>query len=220
MRPTDSSSNPSLKDDEHEGLTQTMCWLFLIVTKPEVPNTPFTVQMPEDEDTLEDLVRQLTDHQGDLFFYIRALCGNSDAAGDIRQLVNMILWRKRDAFRPGTSFKAWAFRIAQLEVKAFLRKSAKNKCFSFEPELFESLVIELPDLLDELPERRKALAECLSTLTPKDDELIRHHYWSDGTLDTLAFNTGRSVGTLKARLFQLRASLRRCIEGKLILTRF
>ncbi len=175
--------------------------------------------MPTKENILEDFVRQLTDHQSDLFFYIRALCGDSDAAGDIRQLVNMILWRKRDAFRPGTSFKAWAFRVAQLEVKAFLRKSSRNRCFSFEPELLASLATELPDLIDELPERRRALAECLSTLTPKDEELIRHHYWSDGTLYALAENTGRSVGTLKARLFQLRASLRRCIEGKLLLNR-
>ena len=100
--------------------------------------------MPENEDSLEEFVRQLTNHQNDLFFYIRALCGDPDAASDIRQLVNMILWRKRAAFRPGTSFKAWSFRVAQLEVKSYLRKSSKNRCFSFEPELFESLAIELP----------------------------------------------------------------------------
>ncbi len=172
--------------------------------------------MADDEEILEEFVRQLTNHQSDLLFYIRALCGDADAASDIRQLVNMILWRKRSIFRPGSSFKAWAFRIAQLEVKAYLRKSSKNKCYSFDPELFETLATELPVLIDEFPERRLALIECLKGLTEKDDQLIRHHYFSNGTLDRLATDTGRSVGTLKARLFQLRASLRRCIEEKLI----
>jgi len=171
--------------------------------------------MSKNPQELENFVRELTNHQGDLFFFIRSLCGNKDAAADIRQTVNMILWRKRATFQLGTNFKAWAFRVAQLEVKTHLRTAARGKCFDYDPELLDTLAAELPEIIDEFSDRRRALAGCLEGLTPKDDELLRHHYWSDGTLDELAHRTGRSTGTLKARLFQLRTKLRLCIQSKL-----
>jgi RNA polymerase sigma-70 factor, ECF subfamily len=171
--------------------------------------------MNPQEDSTEEFVHELTRSQNDLFFFIRALCGDAHAAADIRQAVNMILWRKREKFRPGSSFKNWAFRIAQLEVKSYLRQRKNSRVVTFDAELLECFAEELPATIDELPERRLALVECLKKLTPKDDELIRHHYWSGGTLATLARATERSVGTLKARLFQLRGSLRQCIRGQL-----
>jgi RNA polymerase sigma-70 factor (ECF subfamily) len=171
--------------------------------------------MGRDKDNTEEFVQELTLCQSDLFFFIRALCGDPQAAADIRQVVNVILWRKREKFQPGTSFKSWAFRIAQLEVKTHLRKQRKDRSMQFDPEMIECFAEELPEVLDELPERRAALAVCLKNLTRKDDELIRHRYWSGGSLERLAQATNRSVGTLKARLFQLRASLRRCIQSQL-----
>lgn len=171
--------------------------------------------MAKEPDNTEEFVSELTRCQSDLFFFIRALCGDTHAAADIRQAVNMILWRKREKFRPGTSFKSWAFRIAQFEVKTYLRKQKNDKVVSFDADLLDCIATELPATVDELPERRLALASCLEKLTPKDTELIRHHYWSGGTLSALATATDRSVGTLKARLFQLRSSLRRCIQSQL-----
>ena len=122
-------------------------------------------------------------------FKLMALIGDvptPKAAADIRQVVNVILWRKREKFQPGTSFKSWAFRIAQLEVKTHLRKQRKDRSMQFDPEMIECFAEELPEVLDELPERRAALAVCLKNLTRKDDELIRHRYWSGGSLERLA----------------------------------
>ncbi len=171
--------------------------------------------MADENDNTEEFVQELTRCQSDLFFFIRALCGDPHAAADVRQAVNVILWRKREKFQPGTSFKSWAFRIAQLEVKTHLRKQRKDRSMQFDPELIACFATELAATVDELPERRMALANCLKKLTRKDDELIRHRYWSSGSLEKLAHATDRSVGTLKARLFQLRSSLRRCIQNQL-----
>lgn len=172
-------------------------------------------EMDRNDDSLEEFVHELTRCQGDLFYFIRALCGDPHAAADIRQAVNMVLWRKREKFRSGTSFKNWAFRIAQLEVMTYLRRKKKERTVNFDADLVECFASEMPAVIDELPERRMALVECLKKLTPKDDELIRHHYWSGGSLEALARATERSVGTLKARLFQLRGNLRRCIRVQL-----
>jgi RNA polymerase sigma-70 factor, ECF subfamily len=171
--------------------------------------------MAREEDTLGEFVHELTLHQDDLFFFIRALCGNSESAADIRQAVNVVLWKKRSHFKLGTSFKNWSFRVAELEVKVFLRKRRRDGLLLFEPDIMETFLRELPEFSDQLPERRSALSECLKGLTPKDAELLRHRYWQSGSLEQLALATNRSVGTLKARLFQLRARLRLCISKRL-----
>lgn len=171
--------------------------------------------MDDGSDNIDEFVTELTRLQVDLFYFIRALTGDMHAAMDIRQTVNMVLWKKREKYRPGTSFKNWSFHVAQLEVKNFLRAKRRSKLVAFDEKLLDLFVAEFSDATDELPERRLALSKCLMKLTPKDEELLRHRYWSGATLDTLAERTQRSVGTLKARLHQLRASLRRCIESQL-----
>lgn len=167
------------------------------------------------DQNLEEFVHELTMHQDDLFFFIRALCGDPESAADIRQSVNIILWKKRAQFKIGTSFKSWAFRVAQFEVKAFLRKKKREGLYPFDADLLDLFAEEVQDFSDELLERKRALGECLKGLTEKDAELLRYRYWQSGSLDRFAEATGRSVGTLKARLFQLRARLRRCILSRL-----
>jgi len=171
--------------------------------------------MTQGTDSIDEFVQELTRHQVDLFYFIRALAGDPHAAYDIRQAVNMVLWKKREKYRPGSSFKNWAFQIAQLEVKSYLRKQRRSRVIAFDHKLLDLFATEFEEFSNELPERRRALANCLRKVTPKDEELLRHRYWTRGSLESLASATQRSVGTLKARLHQLRASLRRCIEGQL-----
>ncbi len=166
-------------------------------------------------DDIDGFVQELTSCQDDLILFIRTLCGDFHMAADIRQEVNMVLWRKREKFIPGTSFRSWAYRIAHLEVKSHFRRKQRRQTTTLEPDLIDLFAAELPEAVNELPERRKALAGCMERLTPKDHELILHRYWSEGSLETLASDTGRSVGTLKARLFQLRTALRLCIRERL-----
>lgn len=164
---------------------------------------------------IDGFVRELTSCQDDLILFIRTLCGDFHLAADIRQEVNMVLWRKRTKFTPGTSFRSWAYRIAHLEVKHSFRTGKRSRINLLDPGLLDCFADELPAVADELPERRQALAGCMERLTPKDSELLRHRYWSASTLETLAAATDRSVGTLKARLFQLRTALRLCIAERM-----
>lgn len=166
-------------------------------------------------DDVDGFVQELTGCQDDLILFIRAMCGDFHLAADIRQEVNMVLWRKRGKFTPGTSFRSWAYRVAHLEVKAYFRRTKRRPVDTLDPELLDCFAAELPAALGELPERRRALTLCMEGLTPKDHELIRHRYWSESTLEALASDSGRSVGTLKARLFQLRTALRLCIRERL-----
>lgn len=165
---------------------------------------------------LEGFVTEMTACQADLFVFIRMLCGDAHLAADIRQAVNITLWRKRDNFTPGTNFRNWAYRVADFEVRSHLRKLRRKRSVPLDDKLLESFAVEFPAAVDELPERRIALARCMENLKARDLELIRHRYWSGSSLDTLAKATDRSVGTLKARLFQLRLLLRQCVRQRLL----
>jgi RNA polymerase sigma-70 factor (ECF subfamily) len=167
-------------------------------------------------DDLEDFVTAMTGCQADLLVFIRMLCRDPDLAQDILQAVNVTLWRKRDAFTPGTNFRNWAYRVADFEVRSQLRKLRRRQCLPLDGPLLERIAGELPDAVDELPERRVALARCMERLNARDLELIRHRYWTDGSLESHAASTNRSVGTLKARLFQLRSLLRQCVRQRLL----
>ncbi len=158
----------------------------------------------------------MTNCQADLFSFIRMLCGDSHLAADIRQAVNVTLWRKRDAFTPGTSFRNWAYRVADYEVRSHLRSLRRKRNVPLDDGLLERFAAELPAMVDELPERLVALNRCMERLNARDLELIRHRYWSDGLLEAHAKSTNRSVGTLKARLFQLRTLLRQCVRQRLL----
>lgn len=190
--------------------------VFSHLTKPRGPAGRMrVVESGRENDDIDGFVRDLTGCQDDILMFIRTLCGDYHLARDIRQEVNMVLWRKRSAFRPGTSFRSWAYRIAHLEVKAHFRQTKRKPLASLDPALIDCFAAELPLAADELPERREALAACMERLTPKDSELLRQRYWSEGSLEAHATATGRSVGTLKARLFQLRSALRICIRERL-----
>lgn len=65
---------------------------------------------------MPDFVRLLTQYQPDIFVYIRSLLANPHEAADVLQDANVVLWEKREQFKPGTSFRGWAFQIAKFKV--------------------------------------------------------------------------------------------------------
>ena len=87
-------------------------------------------------------------------------------------------------------------------------------------EILDQAIHPLPDLAACFGERGvlvelQALDRCLEKLSPHDLDLVRTRYASDRGLDDYARSLSRSSGTMKARLFKIRAALRRCVESSL-----
>lgn len=60
----------------------------------------------------DDFIRHLTGFQGKLYAYTLALLADPDAAADVVQETNVVLWHKADQFTPGTNFASWALHVA------------------------------------------------------------------------------------------------------------
>ncbi|MGJ8724807.1 MAG: sigma-70 family RNA polymerase sigma factor [Roseibacillus sp.] len=171
--------------------------------------------MEEADEDEQEFVALLTAHQGPLLAYIRSLMPGFSGATDILQQANIILWRKRETFELGTNFKAWSFTVARNMVFTQRRKLKKDSWLVFDEDLAERFAEEFDEDDESLDRAHRALSQCVTKLRPHDLELLQKRYAENVGLDNYAKDLNRSPGTLKARLFKIRANLRRCIERQL-----
>ncbi len=162
-------------------------------------------------DPTEIYLQDVMAHQRGVYAYILSLVHDLSSADDILQEVNLVLWRRRGDFTPGTNFKAWAFRIARMQVMAHRKKFARDR-LRFDDELIGRLAGEAEQRADAAESRRRALADCLEKLGDEDRDLVRHRYAGDESVGAMAERVGRSANAIYQALFRVRAALLGCIE--------
>jgi len=109
------------------------------------------------EEREEQIVQQIATCQDRLFAYILTLVPHRDVARDVLQETNLVLWRRREEFAAGTSFAAWASKIAFFQVFAYRRDKGRDRHVFLSEELMAQLANEVQEELDVLADRRGAL---------------------------------------------------------------
>lgn len=159
-------------------------------------------------------VELLTQHQRKLFSYIYTLVPCVTDSDDLLQETNLVLWNKREDYEPGTNFSAWAYRIAYFNVQNFLR--AKGRCHSFFSEAFVS---DVSDMLIDHAEvhtvQSMLMIGCLEKLSSASRQLLKLRYEGTHTIQEVAQQMGRPVGSLYNTLSQIRRKLWECIQHAL-----
>src|SRR5580658_8631053 len=92
------------------------------------------------------MVRLITNAQPTLYRFIRSLLPDANAAQDVLQETNLVLWRKSDEFRDKVNFMGWAFTIARYQVLAYRRDSSREQRM-FDQSLFDELADEAAERL-------------------------------------------------------------------------
>lgn len=160
-----------------------------------------------------EFVQSLTKAQLGLLRYITALVGNTDAANNILQETNLLLWQKADEFQPGTNFDAWATKVAYWQVKAYVRDRGRDRhVFS------EEVVTQLAESAEEATDvdtTVRLLQRCLETLRGADRELIALRYGNGFSVRQLSSHLGKSPAAVKGALLRTRRALRACVERRL-----
>lgn len=153
-------------------------------------------------------------YQGELYAYIFAIVRNWEDADDLFQSVCMILWRKFESFRPGSSFFSWARQTAKIEVRNFLRQ--------------KQLPIHISEgLLDALAETVLnpqsgdaelyvvALEHCREKLNASDEELLELRYVENLGTREIADRLRRPQQGVCHSLKRIRRWLLECIQVEL-----
>lgn len=160
----------------------------------------------------EAFVQDLANSQSSLLAYITTLVGDVNEASNVLQQTNLTLWRKWADFSAGTSFIAWARRIAYYEVLTFIRDRARDRLV-FDEQTIRSISASYS--IEDEDESRLALRHCLGQLTDASSELLRLRYWSGDSIKAIATSKGRTEGAVKMALKRIREALLMCIQNQL-----
>src|SRR4051812_42136554 len=128
-----------------------------------------------DEAKHDEFLRLFSSHSQRIYEFILTLVMRQADAEEIFQDTSLILWKKFDSYDPEGNFRAWACRMAYLEVLQLRRSNRRLQTFS--DEALALLAEKAIAHSDDLGQRQVALEECLEKLPPQDREMIEHRYY-------------------------------------------
>ncbi|MCG8587497.1 MAG: sigma-70 family RNA polymerase sigma factor [Pirellulales bacterium] len=172
--------------------------------------------MTADSQTPESelFVHELTGAQGSLYAFILSILPDREAARDVLQETNIVLWRKAAEFTPGTSFTAWSFSIARNKVLSYHRDQGRERVV-FSDALMTTLADDAASDSVHANAEQLALEECVDELPKKKRQLIAERYSAGGSVKEMAKTHNRSASSLSVTLSRIRSELMECIENRL-----
>ncbi|MCC7476553.1 MAG: sigma-70 family RNA polymerase sigma factor [Pirellulales bacterium] len=160
----------------------------------------------------ETFVQLLTAEQFKLLRYIAILLGDPEAASNVLQNTNLVLWRKADEFQPGSNFSAWARQVAYWEVRAYIRNERRDR-HVFSDEVIEQLAQQ--DISESFDgDVRVALRHCLQTISKSNLRLLQQRYEQGASIASLATEYGKTDSAVRVGLLRLRRALLACIRKR------
>ena len=146
---------------------------------------------------------------------IRSIISNREDALDITQDVFLKAYQGLGNFKRTSQFYSWIYRITINRCIDFMRRRSKHSVLCDNPvsdEEFYPLEAHRrsssPSKAVEREEFRKYLHRAVVQLTPKQREVFILRYREELPLKEIGNKMGRSIGTVKAHLFQAHRKLR------------
>jgi RNA polymerase sigma-70 factor, ECF subfamily len=163
---------------------------------------------------VDRFMTELMRHQRRLYQHIHALLPRQHDAEDAMQDVLVVLWKKFDQFDAGTSFYAWASRVAYLEVQNYRRRNSRLVTI-LDEEVFEQIAVEVERQADFLEVRRDAMQRCAQRLSATDRELLNLRYVPGASVKEIALRLGRPANSVCKSLGRIRQALWECINEEM-----
>ncbi len=167
--------------------------------------------MKRDSETFLSLI---TSSQASLYAYILSLVPHAQQAEDILQETNLVLWRKAADYTAGTSFLAWACKVAYFNVLGHRRRFCREKLV-FSDELLDYLAERQAERVEDLESRRDALRKCLEKLPDRQRSIIESRYEPGASVRRMAEEAGMTEGALSQSLSRIRGAILNCIQSRL-----
>jgi RNA polymerase sigma-70 factor (ECF subfamily) len=166
------------------------------------------------DDSKRQFIRLIAQHERQIYSYILCLVPRWADADEILQETNIRLWEEFDRFEPGTSFLAWAKRVAFFQVRTWRKKQGRSKLV-FDQSLLDAIAAEHDRVSPVVEEREQALEECLEELTARNRQLLAVFYSDHSQVQDVASVLNRSVAAVYKALQRIRAALRLCVERRM-----
>ncbi len=145
----------------------------------------------------------------DIFRMAVSFTRHRGEAEDLTQEVFLKLWQNLHRYLPGSSFRAWAYRVARnLFVDAYRRSREQRKATWVDPEFLEMLPGgEDPHTRAVRHQRLELARAALERLPEELSQLIMLRDFADWSYEELAEELELPIGTVKSRLNRARREL-------------
>ena len=160
-----------------------------------------------------EFVRLLSRHSSHIYGFILMLSVSHSDADDVFQDTSVVLWEKFDSYELGTSFRAWACKIAYYEVLELRRKNNLMKYLS--NNTLTLLAKDALTLMQQEDDRKDSLADCLGKLTAKDRQLIEQKYFVRLSTEEIADKSSKSTYSVYRALTRVHSNLSNCVKRHL-----
>ena len=159
-----------------------------------------------DDRAWEQLVDATSD---DIFRMAVSFTRHRGEAEELTQEVFLKLWQNLHRYLPGSSFRAWAYRVARnLFVDAYRRSREQRKATWVDPEFLETIPGgEDPHTRAVRHQRLEMARAALERLPEELSQLIMLRDFSDWSYEELAAELELPIGTVKSRLNRARREL-------------
>ncbi|SHI75060.1 RNA polymerase sigma-70 factor, ECF subfamily [Rubritalea squalenifaciens DSM 18772] len=161
------------------------------------------------------LVQEFESLRPKLRGYILSILPHPSAIDDIMQETMILLWEKRADYTQGTNFKAWAFKVAYFKTLSYRRDLQRNKVVTLSEDLLHRIAGAAEEQTEEYDGRFLALQDCLDSLAPKDQQLLKATYVDKQSLTDQARQLDVPPNRLQKAVSRTRMALRSCIQRKL-----
>ena len=172
-------------------------------------------ELPVFQGGTERFLQLLTNHNKSIYAYIFSLVPNYFDADDIMQETVTYMYREFDKFELGTSFLAWAFKIARYRVLSYLKRS-KDRRIQFNDEILDLIEAESKEVLKEINFRLEALQHCRQKLANQDSQLLQMKYVEGVETKSIAERSGKSIHSVYRSIARIHEMLLKCIRRRLV----
>jgi len=155
----------------------------------------------------------------ELVTYARAMLGSYTAAEDVVQEAMLVVMKKCDQFREGTSILAWCRAIVRLEVLRMKQQWQRDRTLT-ERLLDDAIDAAFDEFQtarrrDDAEPWREALELCLERVPPHGRRVLKARFVEELSYRHIGERVGMTLEAVRKALFRLKKQVRSCVETRL-----
>jgi RNA polymerase sigma-70 factor (ECF subfamily) len=195
------------------GTAPLFCLLLIrkIIHVPDQPDSANAESTGREPERMEEFAALFGAHQRAVVLYLSSLLPTQADVDDVLQESSVVLWREFSTFQTGTNFRAWAFRVAFNQVRAWRKRQQRDRLL-FSEEFLSAIAEELNAEHDYFERRLQLMSQCLESLPPRHRELLALRYHHGLSVDVLAEKFGKSIDAVYRLLSRIRSAVHHCID--------
>ena len=165
------------------------------------------------------VMKAALDCRTELVAYARSLLGNYAGADDVVQEALLVVFKKYDQFREGTSMLAWCRSIVRIEVLRAKQRYQRERTLA--ERLLDDAVdaafdeFQMEKQKDEVESRRAALRHCLDAVPERGQGVLQARFADELSYQQIGERLGMTIEAVRKALFRLKKNVRTCVETRL-----